>query len=288
MQLSHENSSFEMNFSLNCHGKLIDLSTPKVMGIINITPDSFYDGGNYLSQSSILKQAEKLLYEGATFLDLGAFSSRPGADLITEKEEIERLAPALQAISKAFPHALLSIDTYRSTVAKMAISEGAHIINDISGGLFDDQMFSTIAELKVPYILMHMKGKPKSMQRETAYQDVVREVFAFFQKQLSLLNQLGVADVILDPGFGFGKSLVDNYTLLKNQSFFRTLNCPLLIGLSRKSMIQKVIETEAAEALNGTTAAHVLALLNGANILRVHDAKEALEAIQIVDFYQKQ
>mgnify|MGYP001245140064 CR=1 FL=1 len=288
MQLSHENSSFEMNFSLNCQGKLIDLSTPKVMGIINITPDSFYDGGNYLSQSSILKQAEKLLVEGATFLDLGAFSSRPGADLITEKEEIERLKPALQAISKAFPHALLSIDTYRSTVAKMAISEGAHIINDISGGLFDDQMFSTIAELKVPYILMHMKGKPKSMQRETAYQDVVGEVFAFFQKQLTLLNQLGVADVILDPGFGFGKSLADNYTLLKNQSFFRTLNCPLLIGLSRKSMIQKVIETEAAEALNGTTAAHVLSLLNGANILRVHDAKEALEAIQIVDFYQKQ
>lgn len=288
MQFAHENSPFELNYSLNCKGSLVDLSTPKVMGILNLTPDSFYDGGRYQEEKTLLNQAEKLLEEGADFLDLGAFSSRPGAKLISEQTERERLLPALSSLVKAFPEALFSIDTYRSVIAKAAINEGACMINDISGGKFDSEMFSTIAKLNVPYVMMHMQGKPENMQNKPQYKHVVKELFAFFKAELDKLHALGVKDVILDPGFGFGKSLEHNYQILKNMAYFHQLKTPILAGLSRKGMIQKVIKKEAKEALNGTTAANVLALLNGANILRVHDAKEAKEAIQIVDYYQKQ
>jgi len=287
MQLTHENSPFELNYSLNCKGTLVDLSTPKVMGILNLTPDSFFDGGRYQEEDRLLKQAEKLLEDGADFLDLGAFSSRPGAKLITESEEAERLIPALKALVKHFPKVLFSIDTYRSSIAKKAVEEGACMINDISGGKFDEQMFATISDLKVPYVMMHIQGKPENMQDKPTYDHVVKELFIYFKSQLDRLHALGVQDVIVDPGFGFGKTLAHNYQILKNMRHFQQLKVPILAGLSRKGMIQKVIQADAQHALNGTTAANVLALLNGANILRVHDAKEAKEAIQIVDYYQK-
>ncbi len=287
MQLTHENSPFELNYSLNCKGTLVDLSTPKVMGILNLTPDSFFDGGRYQEEDRLLKQAEKLLEDGADFLDLGAFSSRPGAKLITESEEAERLIPALKALVKHFPKVLFSIDTYRSSIAKKAVEEGACMINDISGGKFDEQMFATISDLKVPYVMMHIQGKPENMQDKPTYDNVVKELFIYFKSQLDRLHALGVQDVIVDPGFGFGKTLAHNYQILKNMRHFQQLKVPILAGLSRKGMIQKVIQADAQHALNGTTAANVLALLNGANILRVHDAKEAKEAIQIVDYYQK-
>lgn len=287
MQSAHENSPFELNYSINCKGSLVDLSTPKVMGILNLTPDSFYDGGRYQVEKNLLQQAEKLLKEGADFLDLGAFSSRPGVKLISEQAERERLLPALGNLVKTFPEALFSIDTYRAAIAKVAVNEGACMINDISGGKFDAEMFSTIAALNVPYVMMHMQGKPENMQDKPQYKHVVKELFAFFKAELDKLHALGIKDVILDPGFGFGKSLEHNYQILKNMAYFHQLKTPILAGLSRKGMIQKVIEKEAKEALNGTTAANVLALLNGANILRVHDANEAKEAIQIVDYYQK-
>ncbi|MEQ8908910.1 MAG: dihydropteroate synthase [Vicingaceae bacterium] len=288
MQNQDENSAFMANYSIQIRGNLIDLSTPRIMGIINLTPDSFYAQSRQANDQALLKKCESMINEGATFLDLGAFSSRPGAEMISEKEEKVRLLTALQKIRNTFPEVYLSIDTYRSSIARLAINEGADAINDISGGLFDDNMFETMAELQTPYFLMHMKGEPKSMQHKPQYENVFTEIFAFFKKQIDQLNRYGVKDVILDPGFGFGKSLAHNYSLLRNLAQFHALNCPLLVGLSRKGMIQKVIHQDADRALNGTTAAHVLALLNGAQILRVHDVKAAKEAIQIVDFYQKQ
>lgn len=257
------------------------------MGVLNLTPDSFYDGGAYQKEGDILKQIEKMLAEGAHFIDIGAFSSRPNSSPISEMEEKERLIKPLKAIVKEFPKAILSVDTYRSEIAKIAVNEGAHIINDISGGLLDEEMLKTISELNVPYVLMHMQGTPENMQKAPKYKDVFKEVFFFFSQQLQTLNQLGAVDVILDIGFGFGKTLEHNYELLNKLSHFHLLGSPLLIGLSRKGMIQKVIGQSAAESLNGTTAAHVIALQNGANVLRVHDVKAAKEAIQIVDFYQK-
>ena len=265
----------------------MDFSTPKVMGILNLTPDSFYDGGKFQDKKEMLQQVETMLSEGASIIDVGAFSSRPSASLISMEEERSRLQPALISIMKEFPSAILSVDTYRSEIAKLAINEGASIINDISGGKFDSKMFETIAQLKVPYIMMHMQGKPKTMQHKPTYEDVFKEVFYFFTEQLKKLNQLGVNDVILDVGFGFGKTLNHNYELLRKLKHFHPLNCPVLVGLSRKGMIQKVIESTAAESLNATTAAHVIALQNGANLLRVHDVKAAKEAVEIVDFYQK-
>lgn len=287
MQNRNENSPFRHNYSLNLNGFLLDLSTVKVMGILNITPDSFYDGGNYLEEKNMLKQVESMLDEGADIIDIGAFSSRPSADLIDYKEEHSRLLPVVKSVVKHFPKAILSVDTYRAAIAKEVISEGAHIINDISGGQFDKEMFKAISELKVPYVLMHMQGKPKDMQIDPQYKNVCNEVYHFFTEQLNRLNSLGVADVILDVGFGFGKQLTHNYELLNNLRYFHSLERPLLIGLSRKGMIQKVINREAKEALNGTVAANVIALQNGANILRVHDVKAANDAIAIVDYCQK-
>lgn len=288
MQLGNEFSPFQNKYSINCKGVLMDFSTPKIMGIVNLTPDSFFTRSRFQAEKEILQQVEKMLEEGVDIIDLGAFSSRPNSDFITEEEEKERLLSPLKSIVKAFPEAVLSVDTYRCTIATQAVSEGATMINDISGGDLDDNMFETIATLQVPYVLMHMKGTPKTMQQAPVYEDVVKEITKGFSARLNRLNELGVNDVILDVGFGFGKTLEHNYTLLKHLNYFHSLGRPILTGLSRKGMIQKIIGESAENALNGTTAAHVLALQNGANILRVHDVKEAKETIQIVDFYQKQ
>ncbi len=288
MQLANEFNPFQNNYSINCKGFLMDFSTPKIMGIVNLTPDSFFSGSRFQAEKEILLQVEKMLAEGADIIDLGAFSSRPNSNFISLEEEKERLLSPLKKIIQEFPSALLSVDTYRSEIAKQSIQEGASIINDISGGDLDEKMFQTIAALKVPYMMMHMQGTPKTMQDSPSYTDVFQEVFKSFSGKLEQLNSLGVNDVILDVGFGFGKTLEHNYTLLKKLSYFHALQRPILVGLSRKGMIQKVIGSTAEMALNGTTAANVLALQNGANILRVHDVKEAKEAIQIVDFYQKQ
>ncbi len=276
------------SFSLNLTNRQIDLSTPVVMGILNITPDSFYDGGKYTGEDALLFQAGKMLNEGAAIIDLGAASSRPGAEDVTEEEELKRLLPALRILVKKFPEAVISVDTYRSNVAKIAVENGAHIINDISGGTFDDAMFGTVADLKVPYILMHIKGTPQNMQINPHYVDVVNEVKYFFRKQLRKLNDLGVTgNIVLDPGFGFGKTLENNYELLKDLFIFTTLGYPVLAGISRKSMINKVLGTTPAEALNGTTVLNTIALMNGASVLRVHDVKEAVEAVRLVEFYGK-
>ena len=257
------------------------------MGILNLTPDSFYDGGLYKDEKAFLSRVEKMLEEGAGIIDIGAVSTRPGANDVSLEDETKRLVPAIQKISKEFPEAILSVDTYRSEVAQQAIGAGAHIINDISGGTFDPGMFSTIAQLQVPYILMHIKGTPKNMQHNPIYSDVVEEIKSFFEQQLSKLEELSVTEnIILDPGFGFGKTLEANYTILKELSSFKELGCPLLVGISRKSMINKVLGTKPKDALNGTTAIHTLALLNGANILRVHDVKEAVEAVKLMEVYK--
>ena len=271
------------SFSLNVSGKI----TPVVMGILNITPDSFFDGGKYTDQDSLILQAEKMLNEGAAIIDLGAASTRPGAGEVTEGEEMKRLMPALHYLKREFPDAIISVDTYRSNVAKTAIENGAHIINDISGGTFDAMMFQTVADLNVPYVLMHIKGTPQNMQSNPQYVDVVQEVKYFFKNQLRKLRNIGVTEnIILDPGFGFGKTLVNNFELLKYLSSFTDLGCPVLAGVSRKSMISKVLQSTPEKALNGTTALNTIALLNGASILRVHDVKEAVESVRLVEFYR--
>ena len=288
MQSANEFNPFQNNYSINCGGLLTDFSTPKIMGIVNLTPDSFFEGSRKKSEKETLELVEKHLSEGADFIDLGAFSSGPNSCLITQEEEQKRLIVPLQLIVKEFPKAVISVDTYRSEIAKQVINEGAHLINDISGGNFDEQMFATIANLRVPYILMHMQGEPKTMQHNPNYKDVFKEIYSEFFKKLTKLKSLGAADVILDVGFGFGKTNEHNYTLLKNLLYFHSLDCPVLVGISRKKMIQNIIGENANNSLNGTTAVNAVALLNGANILRVHDVKAAKETIQIVDFYQKQ
>jgi dihydropteroate synthase len=277
-----KNTDFQQKLTLNVHGSLLDLSIPRIMAVLNLTPDSFYDGGRNNSLKNALKKSEELLAEGADILDLGAYSSRPGAEHVTEDTEYERLIPIISAISKEFPKALLSVDTFRSNIAKAAISEGAHIINDISAGEMDENMFQTIAELKVPYILMHMRGTPKTMTQLTDYHDLLAEILQYFSQKTKQLNELGVQDLIIDPGFGFAKTIDQNYELLANLDRLKTLGYPILVALSRKSMIYKVLESDAENALNGTTAANTIALMNGANILRVHDVSEAKEAIKIV------
>jgi dihydropteroate synthase len=287
MQQVNEFRPFQNKYSINCKGVLMDFSTPRIMGIVNLTPDSFFGGSRFQAEKEILSQVEKMLIEGADIIDLGAFSSRPNADLISFEEEKKRLLSPLQNIVHEFPSAVISIDTYRSKVAELSIYEGASIINDISGGDLDESMFEIIATLKVPYILMHMQGTPKTMQQNPEYEDVFKEIYKGFSEKLQKITALGANDVILDVGFGFGKTLKHNYTLLKKLNSFHSLQRPVLAGISRKGMIQKVIHASADDSLNGTTAAHVLALQNGANILRVHDAKAAKEAIQIVSYYQK-
>ncbi|KAA3650318.1 MAG: dihydropteroate synthase [Bacteroidetes bacterium] len=288
MLTQNESSLFQKNLSINLQGFLMDFSTAKVMGILNLTPDSFYDGGELNSLKSILNRVESMINEGADIIDVGAFSSRPGADQISQSEEINRLIPALKEIKKNFPSAIISVDTFRADVALQAFEMGASIINDISGGEFDKKLFEVVAKNKIPYLLMHMQGNPQSMQIKPNYQNVVTEIYSFLHQKIIQLRAMGVQDIIVDPGFGFGKNLNHNYQLLKELSHFKNLNCPILVGFSRKKMIQQLVDSNVKEALNGTTVANTIALMNGANILRVHDVKAAKEAISIVDFVQKQ
>ncbi len=269
--------------SINCNGKLIDLSSPKVMGILNITPDSFFDGGKYNNPTAIVNHVEKMLSEGATLIDVGAYSSRPGAKHITEEEELGRISPIIKLLITEYPNLLISVDTFRSEIAKHCIQNGACMVNDISAGNLDVKMFSTIAKLQVPYIIMHMQGTPQNMQAKPIYNDIVKEVLYYFSKKINELRDLGVNDIICDVGFGFGKTVAQNYQLLKNLDLFKNLEVPTLVGLSRKSMLFKPLEISQNEAINATTSANTIALLNGANILRVHDVKEAVEAIKIVN-----
>lgn len=268
--------------TINCKGNLIDLSIPRVMGVLNITPDSFFDGGKYKDEKSMLTQVEKMLKEGATFIDVGAYSSRPGAAHVTEAEELRRILPVVDVLLKEFPESILSIDTFRSSVAKETVQLGAAIINDISGGNMDSNMFATVAEVQVPYILMHMLGTPQNMQQNPVYKNVTQEIISFFADKIFKLHQLKVNDVLIDVGFGFGKTIAHNFEILKNLVLFKSLEAPILAGVSRKSMLYKTLGISANEALNATTSANTIALLNGANILRVHDVKEAAEAIKIV------
>ena len=272
---------FRKKITLNAGGKLIDLSSPKVMGIINITPDSFYAGSRKPGVGEALQQAGKMLSDGAAFLDIGAYSSRPGATDISVAEETDRLLPVVEAIVNAFPDAILSIDTFRSQVAEAAIKAGAHIINDISGGQLDEDMFATVARLRVPYTLMHMKGNPQNMVKQAQYDDVFTEVLDYFVSRYQLLKQLGVHDVIIDPGFGFAKNQEHGYALINRLQDFDILGLPILVGVSRKRMIYGLLGGTAAEALNGTTVLNTISLTKGANILRVHDVQEAVEAVKI-------
>ncbi|MFZ4520583.1 MAG: dihydropteroate synthase [Bacteroidales bacterium] len=267
---------------LFCGSKEIDLSSPVVMGILNLTPDSFFDGGSFQNPDAQLLQVEKMLTEGATFIDIGAVSTRPGAPMVDEQQELERIIPSVKAIVKHFPECTISVDTFRPNVAAAVAGEGASIINDIYGGRFADEMFETIASLKVPYILMHMKGTPADMQKNPTYQDVLAEVTYFFENQLAHCHAKGVRQVILDPGFGFGKTVEQNFTLLDQLDKLKNLGFPILVGISRKSMINKSLNIKSTQALNGTTVLNTIALLRGADILRVHDVKEAVEAIRLV------
>ena len=272
---------FHKKVTVNAGGKLIDLSKPKVMGIINLTPDSFYAGSRKLGTEAALQQAEKMLNDGADFLDLGAYSSRPGADDISAQEETDRLLPVVEAIVSRYPDAVLSIDTFRAGVAEAAIKTGAHIINDISGGQLDADMFATVARLQVPYILMHMKGNPKTMNQLAVYDDVFAEVYDYFADKYYQLKQLGAHDVIIDPGFGFAKKPEHSYALMSRLQDLNMLQLPILVGVSRKKMIYSLLGIDASGALNGTTALNTIALTKGANVLRVHDVKEAVEAVKI-------
>ena len=268
--------------TINCLGNLIDLSTPKVMGILNVTPDSFFDGGKYKNEKELLLQTEKMLDEGVTFIDIGAYSSRPGAKHVSEEEELQRIVPVINLLVNEFSDIVISVDTFRSNVAKETVEFGAAIINDISGGMMDAKMFETIAELQVPYILMHMQGTPQNMQQNPEYKNVTTDIISFFAEQIYKLNQLKLNDVIIDVGFGFGKTSTHNFEILKKLTLFESLEAPILTGVSRKSMLYKSLDITADEALNATTVANTIALLNGTNILRVHDVKEAIEAVKIV------
>ena len=268
--------------SINCKGKLIDFSVPKVMGILNLTPDSFYDGGLYQTHKLIVEKVEKMLVDGATFIDVGAYSSRPNAIHISEDEELKRLIPILKLLVKTFPEILISVDTFRSKIAQESIENGACMINDISAGEMDETMFETIAKLQVPYILMHLKGTPQTMQINPTYENILTELMFYFSEKMHQLRKLGVNDLIIDVGFGFGKTQNHNYQLLQNFDYFLNLKVPILTGISRKSMLYKPLNATANEALNATTVANTIALLKGTSILRVHDVKEAVEAVKIV------
>jgi dihydropteroate synthase len=261
-------------------------STSKVMGILNLTSNSFYDGGKYNNTEKILIQTKKMIDEGANIIDIGAQSSRPGSNEISEEEELNKIIPSLTEIRKHFPNVLISVDTYRANVAEESINNGADIINDISSGDLDNKMFSVIAKYKVPYIIMHMIGTPKKMQKNPTYKNVVKDIINYFQQKIETLNNLGVDNLIIDPGFGFGKTLEHNYEILNNLEKFKCLEYPILVGVSRKSMIYKLLDTDANQALNGTSVINTIALTKGTDILRVHDIKEAVECIKIVNFAQ--
>lgn len=270
--------------SINLNGRLLDLSKPVVMGILNVTPDSFFDGGKYKTEKKVLNRAEEILEQGGTIIDIGAVSTKPGTDGISTKDEIDRLLPAVKAVKKAFPEAFVSIDTYRSWVALKVIEDcGPCMVNDVSGGSFDVHMFDTVGKLGVPYILMHMQGTPLKMQENPVYEDIIRDISMFFTDCVKKLTKAGVKDVIIDPGFGFGKTLEHNYELLNRLDSFKVFQLPLLVGVSRKSMIYKLLGSNPEEALNGTSVVNTLALMGGADILRVHDVREAVEATRILN-----
>lgn len=270
------------NYSINCKGRLIDLRQAKVMGILNITPDSFFDGGKFTEENTILERVRQLVTDGADIIDIGGASSRPGASLVTESEEEARLIPTIELVAKAFPDLFISVDTWRSTLAERAIQKGAHIINDISAGQFDKNMFETVARLQVPYIMMHLQGDVQSMHQKFEYSDLLVDVIKYFQEKVAMLRKMGVNDIIIDPGFGFSKTLSDNFLLLNNLKILQILDAPILVGISRKSMINKTLNISAAEALNGTSVLNTVGLMGGANILRVHDPKEATECITLI------
>jgi dihydropteroate synthase len=272
--------------SIKVKGQLLTIEKPIVMGIINITPDSFFAESRFSNDDKLIEKVAQHVHDGAEIIDLGAASSKPGALEISEEEEIIRLLPALKNISKHFPNLIISVDTYRANVAKIATENGADIINDISAGTTDANMFSTIAQLGVPYIMMHRQGTSATMQKNPTYHNVVKEVLDFFIEKVYLAKQVGINDLVIDPGFGFGKTVEHNYDLLKNLEVFQLLDVPVLVGLSRKAMINKVLGVDANKALNGTTVLNTLALNNGANILRVHDVKEAKEAVELYYFYK--
>ena len=268
---------------INVNGRLMDLSEPQVMGILNVTPDSFYAGSRSETEKDIVQRLHQIIDEGASIIDIGGYSSRPNAEHISVEEEMSRLRNGLEIIRKHHPDAVVSVDTFRADIAKMCVEEyGVAIINDISAGQMDETMFPTIAQLGIPYIIMHMKGTPQDMQTNPTYAHFLKEVFYYFSEKVQKLRDLGVKDIIIDPGFGFGKTLEHNYELMNHLEEFSLFELPLLVGVSRKSMIYKLLETTPEEALNGTTALHTIALLKGANILRVHDVKEAVESIKIV------
>ena len=273
-----------MSYTINAGGRLLDLQTPVVMGILNATPDSFYAGSRTQTEAEIAARVHQIVDEGAGIIDVGAYSSRPGADDVPAEEEARRLRHALDIVRREAPDAIISVDTFRADVAKMCIEEGgAHIINDISGGTLDKNMFRTVARLRVPYILMHIQGEPHTMQQAPHYDNLEQEVFFFLSQRVDQLRQLGVADIILDPGFGFGKTLAHNYELMNCLEDFREFDLPLLVGISRKSMIYKLLGTTPAEALGGTIALNTIALMKGAHILRVHDVRAAVETVRIVE-----
>jgi len=268
--------------TINCNSRLIDLTLPKVMGILNVTPNSFYDGGKHKEINSIIQQVEKMLTEGADFIDIGAYSSKPSAEFVSEEEEIKRLIPIVKQLVATFPMINLSVDTFRANVAKEAVEHGVAIVNDISAGLLDEKMLETVADLKVPYIMMHMKGNPQTMQSLSQYDDIVKEMISYFSERINKARSFGISDIIIDPGFGFAKTLDQNYEVLQKMELFSMLELPFLAGVSRKSMIYKVLDTHPEEALNGTSVLNTIALQKGAKLLRVHDVKEAVECIKLV------
>jgi dihydropteroate synthase len=270
--------------TINCNGKLIDLTSPKVMGILNVTPNSFFDGGKHDNKKTILVQVEKMLLEGATFIDIGGYSSKPSAELVSEDEELQRIVPAIMDIVKEFPEVIISVDTFRSKVALESVEYGASIINDISAGNLDAKMLETVAKLKVPYVMMHMKGTPQTMQSLTQYENIVKEILFYFSQKIAQARSLGINDLILDPGFGFAKTIEQNFEVLSKLELFQITELPFLVGISRKSMIYKTLEINTEIALNGTTSLNTISLLKGAKILRVHDVKEAVECVKL---YQK-
>ncbi|MBO6213133.1 dihydropteroate synthase [Algoriella sp.] len=272
--------------TINCNGRLIDLNEPKIMGILNTTPNSFYDGGSSQSMDLILDKVEKYLSEGVDILDIGGYSTKPGAEEVSEQEEIDRTAPVIEAISTKYPETIISVDTFRGNVAREAVNVGASIINDVSGWELDENMFPAIADLNVPYILMHMKGTPQTMQNEPEYNDVTLEVNEYFAKKIAQLKAAKVKDIILDPGFGFAKTLEHNYELFSKMEALGFGEFPLLVGISRKSMIYKLVDSTPQEALNGTSILNMVALQKGAKILRVHDVKAAKETLQIYNALQ--
>lgn len=274
-------------YSINCRGRLLNMNEPLVMGIINATPDSFYEGQLSSGMEGIVFLAGKMIADGADILDVGGLSTRPGSKPVSVEEEINRVIPAIKAITDKYPGAIISVDTYNSTVAQKAVEAGAVIVNDISGGNLDKKMLATVAGLRVPYICMHMKGKPETMQKEAVYDDLLNEVLDFFSEKIDTCIRLGIKDIIIDPGFGFAKTAEHNFLLLKQLEAFSVLNKPLLAGLSRKSSIYKTLGISASEALNGTTVLNTIALLHGASILRVHDVKEAKEAVTLYTAYKK-